>query len=158
MADVAKRSGQIAPELPTKNLPGAEYRDLPEPASLRRYLGASVILAATAMGSGELIIWPFITTQVGIGLLWFMAIGFTAQYFLNMEIERYTLATGETAVTGFTRFWMPWGIFFILGAILPNAWPGWATSGATMLTFIFGWGEGPGSPSPLYSSLPSASR
>jgi Mn2+/Fe2+ NRAMP family transporter len=142
MADVAERSGQIAPELPTKNLPGVEYRDLPEPASLRRYMGASVILAATAMGSGELIIWPFITTQVGIGLLWFMAIGFITQYFLNMEIERYTLATGETAVTGFTRFWMPWGIFFILGAILPNAWPGWATSGATVLTFIFEWGEG----------------
>ena len=142
MADVAERSGRIAPELPSKNLPGVEYRDLPEPASLRRYMGASVILAATAMGSGELIIWPFITTQVGIGILWFMAIGFTAQYFLNMEIERYTLATGETAVTGFTRFWMPWGIFFILGAILPNAWPGWATSGATVLTFIFGWGEG----------------
>ena len=142
MADVAERSGQIAPELPTKNLPGAEYRDLPEPASLRKYMGASVILAATAMGSGELIIWPFITTQVGIGILWFMAIGFIAQYFLNMEIERYTLATGETAVTGFTRFWMPWGIFFILGAILPNAWPGWATSGATVLTFIFEWGEG----------------
>jgi Mn2+/Fe2+ NRAMP family transporter len=142
MADVAENSGQIAPELPTKNLPGVEYRDLPEPASLRRYMGASVILAATAMGSGELIIWPFITTQVGLGLLWFMAIGFVTQYFLNMEIERYTLATGETAVTGFTRFWMPWGIFFILGAILPNAWPGWATSGATVLTFIFGWGEG----------------
>jgi Mn2+/Fe2+ NRAMP family transporter len=142
MADVVERSGQIAPELPTKNLPGVEYRDLPEPASLRRYMGASVILAATAMGSGELIIWPFITTQVGVGLLWFMAIGFITQYFLNMEIERYTLATGETAVTGFTRFWVPWGIFFILGAILPNAWPGWATSGATVLTFIFGWGEG----------------
>jgi Mn2+/Fe2+ NRAMP family transporter len=142
MADTVERSGQIAPELPTKNLPGVEYRELPEPASLRRYMGASVILAATAMGSGELIIWPFITTQVGIGILWFMAIGFTAQYFLNMEIERYTLATGETAVTGFTRFWMPWGIFFILGAILPNAWPGWATSGATVLTFIFEWGEG----------------
>src|SRR3712207_1580907 len=142
MADVAERSGQIAPELPTKNLPGVEYRDLPEPRSLRKYVGASVILTATAMGSGELIIWPFITSQVGIGLLWFMAIGFTAQWFLNMEIERYTLATGETAVTGFTRFWMPWGIIFILGAFLPNAWPGWATSGATVLTFIFEWGEG----------------
>src|SRR5918996_1581805 len=142
MADTVERSGQIAPELPTKNLPGVEYRDLPEPKTLRRYMGASVILAATAMGSGELIIWPFITTQVGIGLLWFMAIGFITQYFLNMEIERYTLATGETAVTGFTRYWMPWGIFFILGAILPNAWPGWATSGATVLTFIFEWGEG----------------
>ena len=142
MADVTERSGQIASELPTKNLPGVTYQDLPEPESAWKYVGASVILTATAMGSGEFIIWPFITSQVGIGLLWFMAIGFTAQWFLNMEIERYTLATGETAVTGFTRFWMPWGIFFILGAILPNAWPGWATSGATVLTFIFDWGEG----------------
>src|SRR5918995_1087195 len=142
MADTVDRSGQIAPELPTKNLPGVEYRDLPEPASLWRYMGASVILAATAMGSGELIIWPFITTQVGLGILWFMTIGFTAQWFLNMEVERYTLATGETAVTGFTRFWKPWGVIFILGAILPNAWPGWATSGATLVTFTFGLEQG----------------
>jgi hypothetical protein len=144
MADVADRpgGGRIAPELPSRNLPGVEYRDLPEPVPLRKIVGASVIISATAMGSGELIIWPFITSQVGIGILWFMAIGFTAQWFLNMEIERYTLATGETAVTGFTRFWMPWGIFFILGAILPNAWPGWATSGATVFTFAFNLGEG----------------
>jgi hypothetical protein len=31
------------------------------------------------------------------------------QFFINMEIERYTLATGETAITGFSRFWKPWG-------------------------------------------------
>jgi hypothetical protein len=33
------------------------YRDLPEPAGLRKYLGASVIITATALGSGELIVW-----------------------------------------------------------------------------------------------------
>ena len=27
-----------------------------------------------------------------------------------MEIERYTLATGETALTGFNRFWKHWGL------------------------------------------------
>jgi hypothetical protein len=27
-----------------------------------------------------------------------------------MEIERYTLATGETAVTGFNRLWRHWGL------------------------------------------------
>ena len=27
-----------------------------------------------------------------------------------MEIERYTLATGETALTGFNRFWRHWGL------------------------------------------------
>src|SRR4028118_2426758 len=60
------------------------------------------------------------------------------QYFLNMEIERYTLATGETAVTGFTRFWKPWGIIFCLGAILPNMSPGIAASAAELFTYLFG--------------------
>jgi hypothetical protein len=89
-------------------------RDLPDPLPLRKIIGASVIILATALGSGELILWPYIVTQVGIGILWLAAVGFIMQFFLNMEIERYTLATGETAVAGFTRFWKPWGIIFIL--------------------------------------------
>jgi hypothetical protein len=136
MAEATKERREIAPELPAKYLPGVEYRDLPEPQPLRRYLGASVILLATALGSGELLIWPYITTQAGVGLLWLAFVGFTAQYFLNMEIERYTLATGETAVTGFTRMWKWWGLVFVVLAILPNAFPGWATSAATMFTYL----------------------
>lgn len=101
-------------------------------------MGASVILLATALGSGELIIWPYITSRAGVGLLWLAFVGITAQWFLNMEIERYTLATGETAVTGFTRMWKWWGIIFILGSILPNAFPGWASSAATMATYLAG--------------------
>jgi hypothetical protein len=138
MAEATKERREIAPELPAKYLPGVEYRDLPEPQPLRRYLGASVILLATALGSGELLIWPYITTQAGVGLLWLAFVGFTAQYFLNMEIERYTLATGETAVTGFTRMWKWWGLVFVLLAILPNAFPGWAMSAATMFTYLVG--------------------
>ena len=99
---------------PTKNLPPLELREMPEPLPLRKLIGASVILLATALGSGELLIWPYITTQAGVGLLWLAAIGFLSQYFLNMEIERYTLATGETAVTGFSRFWKPWGSYLSL--------------------------------------------
>jgi ribosome modulation factor len=94
---------------PTKNLPPLEVRELPEPVPLGKLIGASVILLATALGSGELLIWPYITTQAGVGLLWLATLGFLSQYFLNMEIERYTLATGETAVTGFSRFWKPLG-------------------------------------------------
>jgi hypothetical protein len=116
-------------------------RDLPDPLPLRKIIGASVIILATALGSGELILWPYIVTQVGIGILWLAAVGFTMQFFLNMEIERYTLATGETAVAGFTRFWKPWGIIFILGAILPNLFPGWVTSSATAITYTFGLNE-----------------
>jgi hypothetical protein len=80
-------------------------------------MGASVILLATALGSGELILWPYITSQVGLALVWLSAVGITVQWFLNMEIERYTLATGETAVTGFSRMWLPWGIVMILTTI-----------------------------------------
>src|SRR5215213_3860526 len=128
--------------IPTRALPDLEYRDLPEPEPLRKYLGASVILLATALGSGELIIWPYITSQAGVGLLWLAFVGFSAQYFINMEVERYTLATGETAVTGFSRMWIGWGVIFILGSILPNTIPGWASSAATMFTYLFGLNEG----------------
>src|SRR5215218_5153688 len=143
MAEATQRRGELATELPSKYLPAVEYRDLPDPVPLRKIVGASVILLATAIGSGELIIWPYITTTVGVGLLWLAAFGFATQYFLNMEIERYTLVTGETAVTGFSRFWKPWGIVFALGAILPNAFPGWAASGATMITYLLGGGSVP---------------
>jgi hypothetical protein len=104
--------------IPSKYLPAIdEYKDLPEPQPLRKYLGASVILLATALGSGELIIWPYITSQAGVGLLWLAFVGFSAQYFINMEVERYTLATGETAVTGFSRMWKWWGLVFILTTV-----------------------------------------
>src|SRR5215217_2781939 len=118
MAEATERRGELATELPSKYLPAVEYRDLPEPEPLRKYLGASVILLATAIGSGELIIWPYITSQAGVGLLWLAFVGFSAQYFINMEVERYTLATGETAVTGFSRMWLGWGVIFILTTIL----------------------------------------
>ncbi|CAA9512463.1 MAG: hypothetical protein AVDCRST_MAG12-3298 [uncultured Rubrobacteraceae bacterium] len=128
--------------VPSRVLPPIGSRDLPEPIPTRQLLGASVVILATALGSGEFIIWPYITTQIGIAFLWLAAFGFFMQFVLNMEIERYTLATGETAVTGFTRFWKPWGIIFVLGAILPNAFPGWATGGATMINYMGLIGEG----------------
>jgi hypothetical protein len=151
MAETSASQATIsATPLPTKYLPAAELRDLPEPKRLRNYLGASVILSATALGSGETVLWPYITSQVGLGLAWLSIVGITFQFFLNMEISRYTLATGETAVTGFSRMWLPWGLLFVLGAILPNTFPGWASSGSTVFTFIFGLNE---SAVPLVSTI-----
>jgi hypothetical protein len=58
-----------------------------------------------------------------------------------MEIERYTLATGETAIGSFQRLWRPWGGILAAGAILATMWPGWATSAATVFTFAVGGGD-----------------
>src|SRR5687767_1875236 len=125
------------------NLPPMPFKDMPEPLPLGKVLGPSVILAGLGVGSGEYIIWPYMASTVGLGFLWAAVLGVTVQYYLNMEIERYTLATGETAVAGFVRFWKPWGVLFCLFTIVPNMWPGWATSGVTILTFLMGRGDVP---------------
>lgn len=132
------------PRLPSGNLPQVEIRDMPEPLPLRKVLGPSIILTGAAISSGEYVLWPYISSQVGLIFAWAAVIGVLTQYFINMEVERcYTLATGETAVTGFSRLWKPWGVLFVLMALAPNVWPGWATGAATMLTFLFGGGSVP---------------
>ena len=133
--------GAVATTFPTKNLPPVTYRDMPEPLPLRKVLGPGVIAAGIGLASGEFILWPYITSQVGMVFLWAAVLGVVTQFFINMEIERYTLATGETALTGFSRYWRHWGLFFAVLTFLANAWPGWITSSATMVTFIFGGGN-----------------
>ena len=128
-------------EIPDRYVPSVEYADLPEPLPMKKVLGPSVLLLAGAIGSGEYVLWPSIASQVGLVLVWLVLIGVGTQYFLNMEITRYTLATGETAVTGFTRLWKPWGILFILMGVLAWMWPGWATGGTTTLSFALGFSE-----------------
>jgi hypothetical protein len=120
---------------------GPEVRELPEPESLRRLIGPSVILVGVGIASGEYILYPFIASQAGLVFLWAAIVGILTQFFINMEIERYTLATGETALSGFQRMWKPWGGIIVAMAILATMWPGWATAAATVTTFLVGGGE-----------------
>src|SRR4029453_14499826 len=84
------------------------------------------------------ILWPFIASQAGLIFLWGAVLGVVTQFFLNMEIERYTLATGETALTGFNRFWKHWGLVFAVLAYFSNLWPGWAISSGTRASYLLG--------------------
>jgi hypothetical protein len=120
---------------------GSEERELPDPPPLRRLIGPSVILIGVGVASGEYILYPFIASQAGLVFLWAAVVGVLVQFFINMEIERYTLATGESALGGFQRMWKPWGVLLAIGAILATMWPGWATAAATVTTFAFGGGD-----------------
>jgi hypothetical protein len=80
---------------PTKNLPPLKILELPKPAPVGKLIGASVILLATALGSGDLLIWPYITTKLGVGLLWLATLGFLSQFFLILEIERESGCQGS---------------------------------------------------------------
>ena len=130
--------GPFSPDVPSKVLPPVPLKDLPEAPPLRRVLGPGIILVATALGSGEYVIWPFVTANLGLTVLWAAVVAVAVQFFINMEVERYTLATGETAITGFTRLWKPWWFLFIVMAVVPNVWPGFATGAATCLSFVIG--------------------
>jgi hypothetical protein len=129
----------VADAFPTRHLPGPEVRDMPEaPRRFWRLIGPGVIAAGVGLASGEFILFPYIASQVGLVFVWAALVGLVTQYFLNMEIERYTLATGETALTGFSRYWRHWGLFFAILTYFANLWPGWVTSSATLTTYLFG--------------------
>jgi hypothetical protein len=114
-------------------------RDLPDPPkNLWRIVGPGIVAAGVGLSSGEFILWPYIASQAGLIFLWGAVLGVVTQFFLNMEIERYTLATGETALTGFNRFWKHWGLVLAIMVYFANLWPGWAMSAATLTTYIFG--------------------
>jgi hypothetical protein len=133
------RPKSVVELFPTKHLPAPSVRDMPEPPpSFRHVIGPGIIAAGVGMASGEFILYPYIASQVGLVFVWAAFVGLATQYFLNMEIERYTLATGETALTGFSRYWRHWGLVFAIMAYFANIWPGWATSSATLLTYLVG--------------------
>jgi hypothetical protein len=96
------------------------------------------VAAGVGLSSGEFILWPYIASQAGLVFLWGAVLGVITQFFLNMEIERYTLATAETALTGFNRFWKHWGLVLAVMVYFANLWPGWIMSSATLATYIFG--------------------
>lgn len=110
---------------------------LPEPITLRQSIGPSFILLGLALGSGELIMWPYLVSQYGLGIIWGGLVGITFQYFLNTEIMRYTLAWGESVFVG----WRKWGklvpSWFIFSTVIPWALPGFVSASATMLNHVF---------------------
>ena len=132
-------SSPVVAAFPTRILPAPKLREMPAaPTNYRKLIGPGIIAAGVGLASGEFILYPYIASQVGLVFVWAAIVGLLTQFFLNMEIERYTLATGETALTGFSRYWRHWGLVFAILTYFANLWPGWATSSATLLSYLFG--------------------
>ena len=82
---------------------------LPEkPTGFFNLVGPGVVLVGLAIGAGELIVWPIMTARYGAGLAWAAMLGVALQLIINVEIGRYTLATGETSYAGFARLGRVW--------------------------------------------------
>lgn len=120
-------------------LASLKKRDLPKPLSLRKLIGPSFILLGLGLGSGELILWPYLASNYGLGIMWGALLGITFQFFINMEIERYTLITGESVFVGLARKIKTIApIWFIFSTLVPWMWPGIIASSATLIASILG--------------------
>lgn len=121
------------------HLPPLGKKDFPPPLPLRRLIGPSFIILGVGLGSGELILWPYLASNFGLGLVWAAVLGITFQFFINMEIERYTLATGESIFVGLTRKFGRFSpVWFILTTFLPWMWPGIAAAAAKVFAASLG--------------------
>jgi hypothetical protein len=84
-------------------------------------------------------LWPYLSSNFGLGIIWAAVLGITFQFFINMEIERYSLVTGESIFVGlarkFGRFAPTW---FILSTLLPWMWPGIIASSAKLFAASLG--------------------
>jgi hypothetical protein len=103
-------------------------------------IGPGVIVLGVSIGSGEFLLGPAAFVKYGLSLLWVVGVAALLQTLLNVELMRYTMATGEPVVTGFMRT-RPhstfWAWFYSILYFLQMGWPGWAGAAAGAVFFLF---------------------
>jgi len=90
-------------------------------ATLRR-IGPGMILAASIVGSGELIATTTLGAEVGYVAMWVIVFSCFIKPALQAEIGRYTVATGETGLAAFNLLpgprlkvnWVVWAWAFMV--------------------------------------------
>jgi Mn2+/Fe2+ NRAMP family transporter len=68
-----------------------------------RYLGPGLILSASIVGSGELIATTTLGAQAGFVLLWLVVVSTFVKVAVQVELARWTIATGQPALTGYNK-------------------------------------------------------
>lgn len=113
-------------------------KKFPKALPLKKLFGPSFIILALGLGSGEIILWPYLASNYGLGIAWGAVLGITFQYFINMEIERYALVKGESVFVGINKFWKKAPIWFIGSTFLGFGLPGIIAASAQVFASILG--------------------
>lgn len=120
--------------------------ELPEKQqSFWKMAGPGAILVGLSIGAGEIVIWPRIAAEYGGSMIWAAVLGVFLQLCINFEVGRWTIATGETVYTGYSRIWRGFAPVFILLTIAGWIAPGWARASGLALKALLigpdGWGS-----------------
>ena len=93
----------------------AEIQDPPQSlGGILRKIGPGLILAGSIVGSGELIATTATGAEAGFSLLWLIIIGCVIKVFVQIELGRYTMTSGQTTLVALNsvpgpRFGIPIG-------------------------------------------------
>ncbi|WP_423924886.1 Nramp family divalent metal transporter [Candidatus Palauibacter sp.] len=120
-------------------------REMSRVPRLKYIIGPSVIALGMGLGSGEFLLWPNLVAANGFSIWWLFWIGVVTQFVVIGEIERWTIATGESTFNGMARldrfgFW-PW--LFLVATLVSFFWPGWASQSAEFVGQIVVISGGP---------------
>jgi Mn2+/Fe2+ NRAMP family transporter len=98
----------------------------PATMSFLKLAGPGLVVAATGIGSGDVVAATVGGARYGVVLLWAIAVGAFFKYVLNEGIARWQLATGRTALEGWAEYLPPWvkfyfGVYLVLWTVAVTA-------------------------------------
>jgi hypothetical protein len=147
--------GVSRPSLPVMDLPTPEEvvgaPRITGRVLLAGIIGPSLIALGVSIGSGEWLLGPFNFATYGfVGIGWIILISAVLQVFYNVELARFTVATGEVPIVAFGRIppgfllWVPLAVLLFYMAFI---WGGWASgAGERAVALLNGRGEGAENP------------
>jgi hypothetical protein len=112
-------------------LPAWNRGDMPAPVpfgwkAVLASIGPGIIMLGGSIGTGEWLTGPMVTVKFQGAMLWIATLAILGQSFLNCEVIRYALATGEPVFTGYLRtkpgprFWAVTYLLCDFGMFLPT--------------------------------------
>src|SRR5215468_2790528 len=90
-------------------------------------IGPGMILAASIVGSGELIATTTLGAKVGYTAMWIIILSCLIKPIVQAELGRYVIASGETGLAGFNR---------VPGPRAKVNWIVWAWAAMTLMTMM----------------------
>ena len=110
-------------------------RDTAPATTVTRLIGPGLLVAAAGIGAGDIVAATLAGAGHGLALLWVVALAAFLKGVLNEGIARWQLATGTTALEGWTRH-LPWWVraYFVGYLVI------WTVSVSAALTSACGLG------------------
>ena len=104
MTDTANSADEAASDMEGDRRLVSDIQDPPSsPGGILRQIGPGLIIAANIVGSGELIMTTKTGASAGIVLLWLILLGCMVKVFVQLELGRFTISSGETTLTALNR-------------------------------------------------------